>query len=141
MRKFMSAERSITRLVIAVAFAIVMGLSASQAGAASYNLQDLITNGTVVTVGDKEFSSFSATFTPNNCGSPNSCSPSGAAGITVNTISIDAFHHGLEFASGFQVVGGNAHNTRSFGVSVNGSEPAAATTTVSSIRTPPMPGR
>ena len=40
-----------------------------------------------------------------------------------------------------QVVGGDAHNTRSFGVRVSGSEPVAATTTVSSIRTPPMPGR
>ena len=40
-----------------------------------------------------------------------------------------------------EVVGRDAHNTSSFGKAVRGSEPSGVTTTVSSMRAPPTPGR
>ena len=40
-----------------------------------------------------------------------------------------------------EIVGGDAHRTSSFGNAVRGSEPPGVTTTVSSMRTPPTPGR
>ena len=67
-----------------------------------------------------------------------------AALARLHVLELDDVHEPLgqvERHAVLQVVGGDAHSTRSFGVRVSGSEPAAATTTVSSIRTPPMPGR
>src|SRR5262245_16975601 len=47
----------------------------------------------------------------------------------------------IERPAALQVVGRDAHSTRSLGVRVSGSQPPGVTTTVSSMRTPPMPGR
>ena len=67
-----------------------------------------------------------------------------AALARLHVLELDDGHQTLGQVEGhavLQVVGGDAHRHEILGGEGEGSEPVAPTTTVSSMRTPPMPGR